>query len=78
MNILSHYVNFSLPQLSNVDKEQLENLRNLYTDFTDHDAQRVKEIEKVTNHDVKAVEYFIKEKMDDEVWGNAKEFIHLD
>ena len=68
---------FSLPQLNNVDKEQLENLRNLYIDFTDHDAQRVKEIEKVTNHDVKAVEYFIKEKMDDEVWGNAKEFIHF-
>ena len=52
-----------LPQLSDLNTEEVKTwLRNVYKDFTEEDALRVKEIEKVTNHDVKAVEYFIKEK----------------
>ena len=68
-----------LPQLQYFDHSLFEPLRNIYRNFTEQDAQRVKDIEKVTNHDVKAVEYFIKEKID--VIGgfpaNAKEFIHF-
>ena len=68
-----------LPQLQDFDHNLFEPLRNIYCNFTERDAQRVKDIEKVTNHDVKAVEYFIKEKID--VIGgfpaNAKEFIHF-
>ena len=68
-----------LPQLQDFDHNLFEPLRDIYRNFTEQDAQRVKDIEKVTNHDVKAVEYFIKEKID--VIGgfpaNAKEFIHF-
>ncbi len=67
----------SLPQLKKVDRNQFDALRSLYQNFNDDDARKVKEIEKVTNHDVKAVEYFIKEKMEDSIWGAAKEFIHF-
>ena len=49
-----------LPQLADIDHAKFANLRALYTDFTPADAERVKEIESVTNHDVKAVEYIIK------------------
>ena len=52
-----------LPQLADFNHDLFEPLRNIYRHFTEHDAQRVKDIEKVTNHDVKAVEYFIKEKI---------------
>ncbi|MBP5690027.1 MAG: hypothetical protein J6W74_03835, partial [Bacteroidales bacterium] len=52
-----------LPQLENFDRGLFEPLRDIYRQFTTEDAQRVKDIEKVTNHDVKAVEYFIKEKL---------------
>ena len=67
-----------LPQLSGVDATQLPGLRKIYTEFTTDDARRIKEIEKVTNHDVKAVEYFIKERLD-AIGGfdNYKEFIHF-
>ena len=54
-----------LPQLEGVPHDVFPMLRSIYQDFTIQDAQRVKDIEKVTNHDVKAVEYFIKEKMDE-------------
>ena len=67
----------SLPQLEKVDRNQFDALRLLYQNFNDDDAKRVKDIEKVTNHDVKAVEYFIKEKMEDSIWGSSKEFIHF-
>ena len=67
----------SLPQLEKVDRNLFDALRSLYQNFNDDDARRVKEIEKVTNHDVKAVEYFIKEKMEDSIWGASKEFIHF-
>ena len=67
-----------LPQLKGVDKGIFDRLRLIYRDFTEADAQRVKEIEKTTNHDVKAVEYFIKEKFDAIGGLEAyKEFIHF-
>ena len=53
-----------LPQLEDFNHELFEPLRDIYRLFSEQDAARVKEIEKVTNHDVKAVEYFIKEKID--------------
>ena len=67
-----------LPQLADFDKNLFSELRKIYTDFSDVDAQKIKDIEKVTNHDVKAVEYFIKEKFDQ--FGGldaSKEFIHF-
>ena len=67
-----------LPQLASFPTELFERLRQIYKDFTTDDAQRVKDIEKVTNHDVKAVEYFIKEKFDAIGGLDAyKEFIHF-
>lgn len=58
-----------LPQLASFNKQLFESLRNIYKDFTEEDAARVKEIESITNHDVKAVEYFIKEEFDrSETW----------
>ena len=67
-----------LPQLEKFDKNLFPVLRTLYQDFTESDAQRVKDIEKVTNHDVKAVEYFIKEAFDRIGGLDAyKEFIHF-
>jgi adenylosuccinate lyase len=67
-----------LPQLADFDESLFSTLRGLYENFTDKDALRIKEIEKVTNHDVKAVEYFIKEKLDAiGIGGGSKEFIHF-
>ncbi|MDR0907949.1 MAG: adenylosuccinate lyase [Rikenellaceae bacterium] len=66
-----------LPQLAGVDKEKFDELRAIYLDFTAEDALRVKEIERTTNHDVKAVEYLIKEKMEALGLGNVKEFVHF-
>jgi adenylosuccinate lyase len=66
-----------LPQLSGVDKNLFGQLRAIYSDFTEEDALKIKEIEKVTNHDVKAVEYLIKEKFDELGLGDFKEFIHF-
>lgn len=67
-----------LPQLKGFDKGIVPQLRAIYNDFSEKDAARVKEIEKTTNHDVKAIEYFIKEKLD-EIGGFEpyKEFIHF-
>ena len=73
-----------LPQLQDFDHSLFEPLRDIYRTFTTADAQRVKDIEKVTNHDVKAVEYFIKERIDAMSSSEAatsrqryKEFIHF-
>jgi len=66
-----------LDQLKDFDKELYGELRSLYLDFTVDDAQEIKEIEAVTNHDVKAVEYFIKNKFDALKLDKYKEFIHL-
>ncbi|GAB5557774.1 MAG: adenylosuccinate lyase [Schleiferiaceae bacterium] len=66
-----------LPQLAGVNKDLFESLRNIYRDFSVEDAQAVKDIEKVTNHDVKAVEYFIKDKFNALNLGDAVEFVHF-
>ena len=68
---------FDLPQLANFDKALFSRLRAIYTEFSSKDAIRIKEIEGITNHDVKAVEYFIKEKFDDLHLDDFKEFIHF-
>jgi len=66
-----------LPQLESFPKEAYKKLRAIYLDFSTDDAQKIKDIEKITNHDVKAVEYFIKEKFDGLDLQNFKEFIHF-
>lgn len=66
-----------LPQLESVSKSVFKDLRAIYTNFSTVDASAIKEIEKVTNHDVKAVEYFIKEKFDALGLAEFKEFIHF-
>lgn len=67
-----------LPQLRGVKSERFSALRTLYQQFSEKDAARVKEIEGVTNHDVKAIEYFIKEQLDKlGGWDDYKEFIHF-
>ncbi len=66
-----------LPQLKDVDSSHFEPMRDIYRNFTEEDAQKIKEIEKVTNHDVKAVEYFIKEWFDGHQLESFKEFIHF-
>ena len=70
-------VNIPLPQLAEFDTSLFPKLRSLYSDFSSEDAQHIKNTEKVTNHDVKAVEYFIKEKFDDLGLQPYKEFIHF-
>ncbi|MGB1040291.1 MAG: adenylosuccinate lyase [Flavobacteriales bacterium] len=67
-----------MPSLEEInDEEMFVKLRKIYEDFSLEDASKVKEIESVTNHDVKAVEYFIKEKIETLDLGDAKEFIHF-
>ncbi len=66
-----------LPQLKEITKEQLHQLGEIHQQFSVENAARVKEIESVTNHDVKAVEYFIKEEFDKIGLGKYKEFIHF-
>lgn len=69
--------NIPLPQLKNIDKSIFPKLRSIYTDFSENDAQKIKDIEKITNHDVKAVEYFLKDKFDSLQLQAYKEFIHF-
>jgi len=66
-----------LPQLAGIDHALFGELRDIYAKFSVDDAQRVKDIESVTNHDVKAVEYFIKEQFDRLGLAQYKEFIHF-
>ncbi len=66
-----------LPQLEDFKSDHFDELRKIYTNFSTEDAQKIKDIEKVTNHDVKAVEYFIKEKFDALQLHKHKEFIHF-
>jgi adenylosuccinate lyase len=66
-----------LPQLASVDKSVYPALRNIYQNFTEADALSIKDIEKTTNHDVKAVEYFLKKKFDELKLSDYKEFIHF-
>jgi adenylosuccinate lyase len=66
-----------LEQLKKVPGDVMPKLRLVYQNFSEADAQRIKDIEKVTNHDVKAVEYFLKEKFDTLNLADFKEFIHF-
>jgi len=69
--------NSSILQLNHFPANKFTKLRDLYTNFTESDAQKIKDIEKITNHDVKAVEYFIKEEFDKLGLEEFKEFIHF-
>jgi len=66
-----------LPQLSDFDSSKFDEIRKIYEDFSLEDAQAVKDIEKTTNHDVKAVEYFIKRKLDEMGISSHMEFVHF-
>lgn len=66
-----------VPALSSVDKNKYEALRNIYKKFSIDNAKRIKEIENTTNHDVKAVEYFLKEQFDALGMSEVKEYIHF-
>ncbi|HEY8931188.1 MAG TPA: adenylosuccinate lyase [Mucilaginibacter sp.] len=66
-----------LPQLQDFDKNVAEKLRAIYKNFSEQDAASIKQIEKITNHDVKAVEYFIKKEFDKLGLEAYKEFIHF-
>ena len=68
---------FPLPQLEGFDLEKVEQLNNIFENFNLQDALQIKNIEKTTNHDVKAVEYFLKEKFDQLGLSKYKEFIHF-
>ena len=69
--------NSSITQLNHFPSNKFSKLRDLYLNFKEEDAQRIKDIESITNHDVKAVEYFIKEEFDKLGLGEFKEFIHF-
>ena len=69
--------NSSILQLNHFPTEKFATLRDLYNNFNESDAQRIKDIESITNHDVKAVEYFIKEEFDKLGLQEFKEFIHF-
>jgi adenylosuccinate lyase len=66
-----------LPQLLDFKKDNYKVLRTIYEDFDLTDAEKIKEREKITNHDVKAIEYFLKEKFFQSGWGKWSEFIHF-
>jgi adenylosuccinate lyase len=66
-----------IPQLHDLDATVIEKLRDIYKNFSEADAESIKQIEKTTNHDVKAVEYFIKQQFDDLNLQAYKEFIHF-
>src|SRR5512133_2543415 len=66
-----------LPQLSGFRKESYTDLRSIYEDFDIASAEKIKEKEKVTNHDVKAIEYYLKEKFHQAGWDKWSEFIHF-
>ena len=66
-----------LPQLSDLRKDDYQRLRSIYEDFDIAEAEKIKEREKITNHDVKAVEYYLKEKFFQEGCGKWSEFIHF-
>ena len=68
---------YPLPQLSNFEKKNYNVLRSIYRKFSIEDAQKIKDIERTTNHDVKAVEYFIKDKFKEFGFSQFKEFIHF-
>ena len=66
-----------LPQLNDFSRDNFQVLRSIYRDFSLQDAIKIKEFEKTTNHDVKALEYFIKLKFSELGWDKWKEFVHF-
>ena len=66
-----------IPQLKNFESKKFDELRKIYLEFSNDDASEIKEIERVTNHDVKAVEYYIKQKFDNLNLTEYKEFVHF-
>ena len=70
-------IELPLPQLADFEKEKIADLQDIFLDFDENEALKIKEIEKTTKHDIKAVEYYIKEKLDDLGLGKYKEFIHF-
>ena len=66
-----------LPQLKEIDESMFDKLREIYRELRIEDADKVKQIEKTTNHDVKAVEYYIREAMENMGMGSYKEFVHF-
>ena len=69
--------NHPLPQLKNFEEDKIEALDKIFESFDEKDAEHIKSIEKITNHDVKAVEYFLREKFDELNIEAYKEFIHF-
>jgi adenylosuccinate lyase len=69
--------NIPLPQLLDFKKDNFKDLRSIYEDFDLSDAEKIKEREKITNHDIKAIEYFLKERFFQKGWGKWSEFIHF-
>ena len=72
-----HLYNSKIPQLQKLTKHNIIDIENIYHNINDKDIQRIKDIEKITNHDVKAVEYYIKEEFDTLKLNDYKEFIHF-
>jgi adenylosuccinate lyase len=66
-----------LPQLQDFKKDNFKLLRSIYEDFDLSDAEKIKEREKITNHDIKAIEYYLKERFFQSGWGKWSEFIHF-
>ena len=66
-----------LPQLVDFKKDNFKLLRSIYEEFSIEDAEKIKEKEKITNHDVKAIEYFLKEKFFHSGWGKWLSLIHI-
>jgi adenylosuccinate lyase len=66
-----------LPQLTDFKKDNFKLLRSFYEDFDLVDAEKIKEREKITNHDIKAIEYYLKERFFQSGWGKWSEFIHF-
>jgi adenylosuccinate lyase len=67
--------NLPLPQLRKFNPDHFEALRKIYTNLSEEDAQHIKDLEKITNHDVKSVEYFLKQKFDTLQLSEFKEFV---
>jgi len=68
---------YGIPQLSTINNDHIKKIKEIIENFSEKDAENIKDIEKSTNHDVKAVEYFLKEKFDEKGLGEFKEFIHF-
>jgi adenylosuccinate lyase len=68
---------YSLPQLASFEEDKIDDLNNIFENFSRADAEQIKNHERVTNHDVKAVEYFLKERFDALELGHLREFVHF-